>query len=48
MKRIIMLFLLLFGILLAASESHTFIPNIIGVMMMLYSSLNLELYGGKR
>lgn len=48
MKKIIYGIALFVGIMLSASESATFLPNIIGLLMFVYSSIKFDLYNSKK
>lgn len=48
MKNIIYGIALFVGIMLSASESATFLPNIIGLLMFVYSSIKFDLYNSKK
>lgn len=48
MKNIGCALVLFIGLLLSASESATFLPNVIGLLMLVYSTIKLDLYNSKK
>lgn len=48
MKNIGYALVLFIGLLLSASESATFLPNVIGFLMLVYSTIKLDLYNSKK
>lgn len=48
MKNIGYALVLFVGLLLSASESATFLPNLIGLLMLVYSTIKLDLYNSKK
>lgn len=48
MKNIGYALVLFIGLILSSSESATFLPNVIGLLMLVYSSMKLDLYNFKK